>query len=100
MEENGSSEQYKKLLDLGLVEQVCSQPFFFAWAFILLKMVNCDIRLPSHFQVAEKLDSIYSEGLVKVLLTPSQIVTIIRKANDFFIFIFSTKSWTSAHLTL
>lgn len=36
MEENGSSEQYKKLLDLGLVEQV-----------------------------AEKLDSIYSEGLVK-----------------------------------
>lgn len=37
LEENGSSEQYKKLLDLGLVEQV-----------------------------AEKLDSIYSEGLVKV----------------------------------
>lgn len=36
IEENGSSEQYKKLLDLGLVEQV-----------------------------AEKLDSIYSEGLVK-----------------------------------
>ena len=38
IEENGSSEQYKKLLDLGLVEQV-----------------------------AEKLDSIYSEGLVKVI---------------------------------
>ena len=39
IEENGSSEQYKKLLDLGLVEQV-----------------------------AAKLDIIYSDGLVKVII--------------------------------
>jgi len=45
IEENGSSEQYKKLLDLGLVEQV-----------------------------AEKLDSIYSEGLVKVRLHGNNVV--------------------------
>ena len=44
IEENGSSEQYKKLLDLGLVEQV-----------------------------AEKLDSIYSEGLVKVFFSEKDL---------------------------
>ena len=50
IEENGSSEQYKKLLDLGLVEQV-----------------------------AEKLDSIYSEGLVKVIFFEKRPQSVFRK---------------------